>query len=77
MVMYKKLPLSLHVGFGRNNEDKKITIKVSEIKSVEILKNPGEVWLNLISGARERIKNQIKSDIEKNENAWIDYMEPS
>ena len=77
MVMYMKLPMSLYVGFSQNNEDVKITIKVSEIKSVEILKNPSKIWLDLISSARERINNQIKIDEEKDNSAWIDYREPA
>ena len=68
MIMYKKLPLSLYVGLSRNNEDEKIKVKISEIKSVEILEEPGKGWLDVIEIARK------KRELDKD--AWEDYMEP-
>ena len=70
MPIYTKLPLDLFVGYCSDAQNGKITIDVTNIKSVELLKNPSKKWLDLIENARKR---QHKNEIEEE---WVDYQPP-
>ncbi|RDK83529.1 hypothetical protein [Marinirhabdus gelatinilytica] len=71
MVIYKKIPLDLFLAYKENNESEKITIKVDEIKSVELLKNPSKNSLDIIEKARMR-----QAESEKDNGYWVDYQPP-
>jgi len=71
MVMYKKIPIDLYLAYKENNESERITIKMNEIKSVELLKTPSKNSIELIKRAREK---QIKA--EKEDGYWTDYQQP-
>jgi hypothetical protein len=71
MVMYKKIPLDLFLAYKENNESGKITIKMSEIKSIELLKNPSEGSLEIIKKARAR--QQLA---EEKDGYWTGYYAP-
>lgn len=70
MVMYDSLPLALYVGY-KDSESYKLTVNTNEIKSVKILKQPSQKWLDLIENARLRINEAQKEEY------WTDYMEPA
>lgn len=71
MVMYKKIPLDLFLAYKENNESEKVTIKMNEIKSIELLKNPSTSSLEIIKKARER-----QSKAEEEDEYWVDYQPP-
>ncbi|MFH4965780.1 hypothetical protein V8G69_12335 [Gaetbulibacter sp. M235] len=72
MVMYKNIPLDLFLAYKENNESEKVKIKMNEIKSIELLKNPSKSSLDIIEKARIR---QAKS--EKEDGYWVDYQPPA
>lgn len=76
MFMYKRLPLDMHVGYSQNNEDGKISIVVDQIVTVEILEEPGKIWLDLIQNSKDRFTHEMKLDLERKETSWEDYTEP-
>ena len=71
MVMYKKIPLDLFLAYKKNNESEKVTIKMSEIKSIELLKKPSESSIEIIKKARER-----QGKAEEEDEYWLDYQPP-
>ncbi|GGZ76231.1 hypothetical protein [Algibacter mikhailovii] len=71
MVIYKKIPTDLYLAYKENNESEKVTIKMNEIKSIELLKSPSKNSLEMIKKARER---QSKS--EEEDGYWVDYLAP-
>jgi hypothetical protein len=71
MVMYKKLPLSLSLGYNAKELNEKLTIPVNKIQSVKLLKKPSKSSLEIIKKAREK---QAKS--EKENGYWVDYLAP-
>lgn len=70
MTLYTKLPFDLFVGNDKGNLNGTITIPVSEIQSVELLKKPSTTSIETIKKAREK----LYKDQEKEE--WVDYYEP-
>ena len=72
MVMYKKIPLDLFLAYKENNESEKLTIKMNEIKSIELLKNPSKSSLDIIEKARIR-----QAESEKEDGYWVDYQPPA
>ena len=71
MVMYKKIPLDSFLAYKENNESEKVTIKMNEIKSIELLKKPSTSSLKIIKKARER-----QSKAEEEDEYWVDYQPP-
>jgi hypothetical protein len=70
MPIYTKLPLDLYIGHCSDEQNGKTSIEVNQIKSVELLKTPSKIYLDIIENARKR---QSASDKEEE---WVDYLEP-
>lgn len=70
MVLYTKIPLDLHVGEDADEENGAITIKVNQIRSVELLREPSKRAIELIKKAREKQRKMNE------EEEWVDYQEP-
>ena len=70
MTIYTKLPSGLTVQYSSDEQNGKTTIEVNQIKSIELLKKPSKVSLDLIENAR---KKQIEREKEEES---VDYQPP-
>jgi len=71
MIIYKEIPLNLSLRHIEKEQNEKIAIKVNEIASIVLLKNPSKNSLQTIEKAREK-----QGIAEAKDEYWGDYQPP-
>ncbi|MDN5203319.1 hypothetical protein QQ008_18175 [Fulvivirgaceae bacterium BMA10] len=75
LVIFKSLPLAMHVDSPHKEKELTSTINLNQVKSFKLIENPSSQWLEEIKKKKAALNKKMEADKKKG-NLWLNYQDP-